>query len=90
MFYNTPSEVNPQLSLFKERAIKQEIIILNHFKKNPNQKYLREDIEKVFSKYPSQSIVRALNTLMNEGKISKLNEFRIGKYGVKCHLYQAI
>ena len=88
MFYNTTSEVNPQLSLFKERAIKQEHLILNHFKRNPESKYLREDVEKVFSKYPPQSIVRSLNSLMNEGKISKLNEFRIGKYGIKCHLYQ--
>ena len=87
-FYNTTGEVNPQLSLFKERAEGQEAAVLGFFEKNGDRKFLRENIEGIFYQYPTASVVRTLNSLMKAGKILKLNEYRVGKYGVRCHLWQ--
>jgi hypothetical protein len=87
-FYNTTKEVNPQLELFKQKNKKQDDLILEFFKKNPSKKYLRETIANVHYNYPSQSIVRSLNTLMNEGFIEKLEEVKVGSYGRRCHLYK--
>jgi hypothetical protein len=87
-YYNTTKEVNPQLELFQQKNKKQDDLILDFFRKNPSKKYLRETIASVHYNYPSQSIVRSLNTLMNANLIEKLEEMKVGSYGRRCHLYQ--
>ena len=62
------------------------------FKRHPTG-WPRQEIEKYFPHWPTQSIVRALSNLSNPKKlwgapIEKTSETMIGKYGAKVHYWK--
>ncbi|NBB18048.1 hypothetical protein GVN20_01660 [Runella sp. CRIBMP] len=87
-FYNTTAENGLDLTLYKSKALAQDAKVLNFMLQNADQKFTICEIfdrllaEQIIHEHtPRTSICRSLNTLMKEGKVSKLQEKRMGCYG---------
>lgn len=94
-FYNTTAENGTDLNLYKSKTVAQDAKVLNFMQQNAEQKFTVCEIfdrllaEKIIhDRTPRTSIGRSLNTLMNEGKVSKLQEKRIGYYGRPNYLWR--
>lgn len=94
-YFNTTDLEGKELQESITKALRQDAKVLEFFKKNPQEKLTKyEVLDKlkqaniIDERTPETSIGRALNTLMNEGYILKLNEFKIAKYGKRNHLWR--
>ena len=89
MFYNTINEVSSVLVTSHTNARTQETIILKCFKsaQEPLSPSMVHFLTKL--KCPITSIRRAMSDLSKDGKLVKLDQFTIGKFGKKEHLWEA-
>ena len=88
-YFDTTNENNPQYIV---QAKKQNDIILNFFIKNPEREISASVLEYnqvLHEDTPLTSYRRALNTLMNAGKIQKVGKVD-GFYGRKEFTYKLI
>ena len=87
MFYNTINEVSSVLVTSHSNTRTQEAIILDCFKsaKEPLSPSMVHFLTKL--KCPITSIRRAMSDLSKDGKLVKLEQFTIGKFGKKEHLW---
>ena len=88
MFYNTTSETGSTLKGFRNASLGQDNEVLFFFRSHSDKSYSSHDVEDHFKKYPRSSIVRSMNTLEREGKISKTGLKVEGKYGRPVHTYR--
>ena len=90
MFYNTINEVSSLLVTSQTRTRTQESIILDCFKsaQEPLSPSMVHFLTKL--KCPITSIRRAMSDLVNAGKLKKTDQFTIGKFGKKEHLWEAV
>ena len=87
-FKNTTGENGEKLLEFNDKAKKQEIRVLELFKKCP-----KLSPSEVYNDYPIQrtpltSIRRAISNLKNQGILQKLKEKKDGLYGRPEYYYQ--
>ena len=89
MFYNTINEVSSGLVTSHTNARTQETIILKCFKsaQEPLSPSMVHFLTKL--KCPITSIRRAMSDLSKDGKLVKLDQFTIGKFGKREHLWEA-
>ena len=87
MFYNTINEVSSVLVTSHSNTRTQEAIILDCFKsaKEPLSPSMVHFLTKL--KCPITSIRRAMSDLSKDGKLVKLEQFTIGKFGKREHLW---
>ena len=87
MFYNTINEVSSLLVTSHTNTKTQEAIILDCFKsaKEPLSPSMVHFLTKL--KCPITSIRRAMSDLSKDGKLVKLEQFTIGKFGKREHLW---
>lgn len=94
-YFNTTDLEGKELQESICKALRQDAKILEFFKKNPQVKLTKYEVldnllqaNIIDARTPETSIGRALNTLMKGGYVSKLDEFKIAKYGKRNHLWQ--
>ena len=87
MFYNTINEVSSVLVTSHTNTRTQEAIILDCFKsaQEPLSPSMVHFLTKL--KCPITSIRRAMSDLSKDGKLVKLEQFTIGKFGKREHLW---
>jgi len=87
MFYNTINEVTNTLVASNNTSRTQECIILDCFKsaQEPLSPSMVHFLTKL--KCPITSIRRAMSDLSKDGKLVKLEQFTIGKFGKREHLW---
>ena len=87
MFYNTINEVTNTLVASNQTTRTQEKVILDCFKsaQEPLSPSMVHFLTKL--KCPITSIRRAMSDLSKDGKLVKLEQFTIGKFGKKEHLW---
>ena len=98
MYYNTNNEEQPQLFRSWAQTAKQNDLIYELFRRHPNNEYSPDEIHIMIdqividtngSKYwPITSIRRAISTLTKQGKLTKTNNLRKGKYGKQTHTWK--
>ena len=88
MFYNTINEVSSSLVTSHKNARTQQTIILKCFKQaqEPLSPSMVHFLTKL--KCPITSIRRAMSDLSKDGKLVKLDQFTIGKFGKREHLWE--
>ena len=88
-FYNTINEVANTLASSELTTRTQESVILACFKsvKEPLSPSMVHFYTKL--KCPITSIRRAMTDLVNSGKLVKTDQFTIGKFGKREHLWEA-
>jgi predicted transcriptional regulator len=90
MYYNTTRQFGDQLALFQRKAASQDDAILNYLKRQ-SEGLTRDEIRQdCLPDAPISSIARSLNTLLNAGKVEKLNEQRPGAFGRPQYLWRAV
>jgi hypothetical protein len=89
MFYNTINEVSSVLVTSHTNTRTQEAIILDCFKsaQEPLSPSMVHFLTKI--KCPITSIRRAMSDLSKDGKLVKTDQFTIGKFGKREHLWEA-
>ena len=87
MYYNTVRETGEVLEKYSNKAKSQDEFIMNLMK--DGAKLSASMIEPLMD-VPITSIRRSLSTLMNEGKLIKLDVTVFGKYGRREHLYKKL
>ena len=89
MFYNTINEVTNTLVNSHSKTRTQEKVILDCFKsaQEPLSPSMVHFLTKI--KCPMTSIRRAMTDLSNAGKLVKTDQFTIGKFGKREHLWEA-
>ena len=87
MFYNTINEVTNTLVASNNTSRTQEKVILDCFKsaQEPLSPSMVHFLTKL--KCPITSIRRAMSDLSKDGKLVKLEQFTIGKFGKREHLW---
>jgi len=86
-YYNTTRQTGDQLEIFKRSAQTQDQAVLN-FLRRVEKPLTRDEIHAdCLSHAPTSSLTRSLNTLLNKGKVYKLDMMRPGKYGRPQHLW---
>jgi predicted transcriptional regulator len=88
MYYNTVSETGNKLKEYKAKASRQDWEVLKIFTNNAGREYTSHQVEDILEVYPRSSVVRSMNTLENEGLISKTARKVTGKYGRAVHTYR--
>jgi hypothetical protein len=87
-YFNTTGLIGAELRDSKNKASKQDGLVLEWMKARAGEKFTRDDIsDQVLPNSPITSAGRALNTLMRHNKILKLDEMRQGKYKKPQHLW---
>jgi len=86
-YYNTTHESEPQLSLFRQAAIRQEDVILRHFRQHAGILYTPSQINGLLPQAPLTSIRRALSNLTADGFLVKTAIKREGPYGRNEHTW---
>lgn len=89
-FYNTTNEQGQILADFKGRANKQDSLVLDVFARNSDREFTSHDIGEILGQFPRSSIVRSMNTLEKNGRISKTHNKVIGKYGRPVYTYKLV
>jgi hypothetical protein len=90
-FYNTTHLAGVELEQEEGKAKRQESMILEYFMQHKDEKFSGSDIyinlgfDKINT--PLTSIRRANTNLMNQNKIIKLKEKKIGLFGKAEYLY---
>lgn len=89
-YFNTTSLVGPDLFTAIDNCITQDQLILNHFKKYPNNLYSPCDCWKILfdDNTPCTSIRRSISSLTAEGKLIKTDQYKTGVYGKKVYLWK--
>lgn len=95
-YFNTVPEVGEQLTIAIEKSASQNKLAEELFKAHPNTLLTAEQVHDTLHalgkldkfKTPLTSIRRALNTLKDEGVLSKTEERKKGKYGHKISYYK--
>ena len=91
MYYNTNNETGLTLSDSWVKSAQQNELILRLFMDNVNQVFTPDEIlhlcEVCEKNWPITSIRRAISTLTDQGKLTKTNELREGRYGKKEHVW---
>lgn len=90
-YYNTTIERDPSLKQFQKEAKKQESVILRMFEVYESQciKFSKWDMVELYPTFilPT-SVGRCLTDLTKEGKLIRLEEKQISKYGRPEYLYK--
>lgn len=87
-YYNTNGIDEELLAKYRAKNNKQERLIYEMFLERPDSYLTSHDVEDLMAgRYPRTSVIRACNTLMNDGLILKTDHMVIGKYGKQCHTY---
>ena len=83
MYYNTTNQTDPMLSSFKAKTFKQDDEILYFFARNPLQSYTPFEIHRAIfdDSVPITSIRRSITNLTNSGKLVKLHNKTMERYG---------
>lgn len=94
-FFNTTAENGHDLKLYKSKTAAQDAKVLCFMSQNADQKFTACEVfdrllvnRIIHERTPRTSIGRSLNTLMNEGKVLKLQEKRNGCFGRPNYLWQ--
>jgi len=91
-FYNTVHLAGEELRTAIRNALSQENAVYLIFL--TGKKYTASDITKITEgagiKWPIWSNRRAITNLMNDGKLSKLDEMKTGPMGKPEHYYQVL
>ena len=94
MYYNTNDETGLTLSSSWIKSAQQDELILRLFMDNVNETFTPDEIlhlcEVCEKNWPITSIRRAISTLTDQGKLTKTNELREGKYGKKTHAWKFV
>ncbi|WP_394991106.1 hypothetical protein [Emticicia sp.] len=95
LYFNTTNLEGKELQESIRRTLTQDANILQFFRANPTAKLTKYEVldnllkaNMIHNLTPETSIGRALNTLMRNGYIEKLKEYRVGKYGKRNHLWK--
>jgi predicted transcriptional regulator len=95
LYYNSTNLKGIELSEAIIKGQSQDVKVLLYFLKNPEEKLSRYQVlEKLIMlgllhpNTQASSIGRALNSLMKDGCITKLDESIIERYGCKNYLWQ--
>jgi transcription initiation factor IIE alpha subunit len=90
MYYNTTNEEGDVLTKCREKALTQDDVILNVFKKVKDATPFEvwEAIYKTGVDYPITSIRRSINSLTNQDHIVKTNKKRDGKHGKPNYIWR--
>lgn len=90
-YYNTTSLSGGALSAAREHAGSQDERLLAFFRAHPEQSFTRDEVhELVLPEAQNTSVTRSLNTLMKDGRLAKLEQFRPGRMKAKQHLWQYV
>lgn len=91
LFYNTNLTKEPELQLREEKALSQEEIIKNIFKRE-GKHLTAGDVHYICIAegmlFPLTSVRRAMSTLKNKGFLVKLKEVKKSKYNVNENYYE--
>ena len=88
-YYNTTNLNGEELRARIVLAKTQDAKLMTWFCNYPDRKFTRTEVHRAaLPAAPVASVVRALNTLMKEGHIVKLKEFRMGEMKHRQHLWQ--
>jgi len=91
MYYNTNKETGDTLLKSRDKAERQENIILAYFKRSLVPLYAPHELEFLFDhKATITSPRRALNKLVKEGKLIKTNKMVMGTYGKMVHTWELV
>lgn len=84
-YYNTNRESGNELAESTGKAQKQEDIIYNYFKNNPDAELTPFEVQAAINLVgtPITSIRRAITNLTHDGKLIKTNNQKRGEYGKK-------
>ena len=94
MYYNTNKETGDQLNDSKSKAKTQDEIILdifNTFRLNNGLSPSEVEVllvERYNKNWPLTSIRRSISTLTDQGKLTKTNKLRGGKYNKNEHVWK--
>ena len=86
MYYNTTNEIGAALTASISKNDKQEVVILELFKKVAE--WQPSHIFELLGKYPITSIRRTLTDLTAQGFLIKSEVKMIGMYGKKEHVWR--
>lgn len=88
-FHNTINEKD-NLSLFETQATKQESIILDWFKRNPEEYATPFDIwDRIFGEdTPVTSVRRAMSNLSKKGLLFKTSTQKVERYGKRNYCWK--
>jgi hypothetical protein len=94
-FYNTIGLTGTELKKFQKQTETQEQKILAFLANYPSQEFTKHEIKthlvkanKIHERTPESSISRALTDLMNDGKVTKLDQMRKGEFDKPNHLWK--
>ena len=94
MYYNTNNESGDRLNKSKKKAMTQNEFILGIFNTwRINNGLTPSELEEILiesydKNWPLTSIRRAMSTLTEQGKLTKTNKLREGKYNKNEHVWQ--
>ena len=92
MYYNTNNETGETLQSSRNTATNQENMILAIFETYPNEGLTPFDIEDFAHdqevNWPITSIRRAITNLTNNGKLTKTDIKKMGKYGKNVYTWR--
>ena len=89
-YHNTTEETGNDLFYAESKATKQDEIILNHFKANPEAEFIASEIWiNLFEteSTPLTSIRRSVNTLLNDNKIIRQLDLDCNWKKKVCQVY---
>ena len=89
-YFNTTQETGNILRIYQNKAGKQDDLIHDLFRANPEKELTPEYVLEVLftSKTPLTSVRRSFNTLEKEGLITKTGIQVNGNYGRKVNVYK--
>ena len=88
MFYNTTNETNPDLQEYRQKAMKQDDVILAFFQRSPHPYYPPSEIwQRMLPDAPLTSVRRSFTNLTDAGKLVKTDQKRKGIYGRPEHVW---
>lgn len=89
-YYNTNGETGSTLKTSQEKAKTQEELVLEYFRRYPEDWFSPFDIQHVYKHrdYPITSIRRAITNLTKKGYLTKLNKFKPGAYNKMNHVWK--
>lgn len=93
-FYNTTGQTGQMLTASRANAKNDEDLIVGFMREHPTNTYSACDVwealialERINRNKPLTSIRRAMNTLMGENRVAKLEAMKEGIYGKPVHTW---
>ena len=94
MFYNTTNETNPDLQEYRQKAMKQDDIVMRIFMNasyrwhfTPSEIEATNEWVTLANSAPITSIRRSLTNLTDAKKLVKTKTYRLGLYGRPEHVW---